>query len=99
MTTRVQGNLITPLGVGMIATIRITAVSNGSSLLCSEAKVVTGDDGSYDFTLQDGVFDIEIKGDDEYCLNGTVETDVSTVPIVSLTELLTTYKYVAPVVV
>lgn len=95
MPTNVNGALKSPIDEGLAATVRITAKSDLNELLSnSESLVITDASGSYNFTLVDGVFDIEIKVDDEYYLNGTVEVNAQTPALITLPNLIKDYPYV-----
>lgn len=93
---RVTGVLKTPLDIGMDAVVvRITAtITEGDTLGCVESEVITGNDGSYDFNLVYGVHEIEINGDDAFCLNGKVKMDATVSDPISIPDLLINHSVV-----
>lgn len=94
---QVTGTLTSPIGVGYNkASIRITALENNTVTIGSFAKIITGSDGSYDFTLTNGSYSIEVlypSGKKMWYLPAEVEVTDNTTSILTLEEL-TGYPYV-----
>jgi len=61
MTIQVTGTLVDPTSQPLSnATIRITALNTFSVVAATEAKVIVGIDGTYDFNLLVGKYSIEV---------------------------------------
>ncbi len=91
MAVNITGTLLDPMGIAEVATIRVTSTITGTgTLACSSATVVTGSDGTYNFNLVNGTFEIEVNDGDEFCLLETVAVDdsVLTNPSYTLQELI-----------
>lgn len=91
---RVTGVLKTPLDEGMVgAVIRLTStITEGDTLSCLSSTINTDSNGEYDFNLVYGEHFIEVKYDDEYCLNGKIKMDASVTAPTTLTNLLVNHS-------
>lgn len=95
MTIQVTGILVDPTGSPISkANLRITALDTNSALLAyAWADKQVGIDGSYDFSLLNGKFKIEIKQKKKYIAIAYVEvSDTATTPI-TVDSLIDTYSY------
>lgn len=92
----VTGVLVNPLNQPLETTIRITALDSSESVLSAEAKVITGADGVYSFSLLEGTFRIELLTDDEYNIGEEVVVDIDTPTSIDLNTLI---KNHAPVTI
>jgi hypothetical protein len=94
---QVTGTLTTPMGVTLPnEEIRITTVLSEFSTVGAEGTVITTAGGTYDFTLEEGVYLCEIRQGDEYTEGVSVEIDENTTTPLSLAQLMYLHKYVTP---
>lgn len=80
---QVTGQLVTPLNEPVAETgIRIISLNNTVVLLGSEGTVTTSSDGTYNFSLVNGEYKVEVLYNDEYIHAGTVTvTDTTNTPV------------------
>ena len=95
MTIQVTGVLVDPTGSPISkARIRITALDTNSALLAyAYADKEVGLDGSYDFSLLNGKFKIEIKQKKKYIAIAYVDVTNATTTPITVDNLINTYSY------
>lgn len=100
MAVQLSGTLLTPLGEACSAAhIRFTAITaeGTSNLVGNNATHITGYDGGYTFSLQNGRYLLEIKYSDEYTESGVILVEESTpTPLTLLGLVQQTKEYTPP---
>ena len=91
---QVIGILVNPLNQPIQTTIRVSTIKSCNTVLSATALIITGSDGTYDFSLINGTFLIELLIDDEYNEGVAVIIDVVTPSVIDLPSLLE--NHVAP---
>ncbi|WAI96125.1 tail fiber protein [Vibrio phage vB_VhaP_PG11] len=97
---QITGILKDPLGTPLPKkTIRVRPVENGSTLWGIDGKTITGSDGTYDFTLGDGKYQISVLFTPrQYLHTGVVLIDNTVVSPITLEDLLAQHAVCQPVV-
>ena len=90
---KITGILLNPISEPSEATIRVEALSSKVTITGSIGEITTGSDGSYDFTIVEGIHRIEINYIDEYVVTGKVDVPTG-IGTITLPQLLTDYAVV-----
>lgn len=97
---QVTGILIDPLGRPIPdAEIRVTALETNVVTKSSTATYTTLADGSYDFTLEYGTYDLEVNISCEYVLSGVIIVDEATPNPIRVEDLVNYSPVVTPPVI
>ena len=88
---QVIGVLVNPINEPIQTNIRVTAENSETTLISAEANKITGEDGSYDFTLVEGSYCIDLLIDDEYSKCTYITVDGLTPTPIELPTLLTNH--------
>lgn len=92
MTVLVTGVLPDPMGQPLDkATIRVTTIHSEFTPPGSEAEQVTGKDGAYSFSLEEGIYRIDLNQDEEFTEGKEVTIDASLTGSIELPALLANY--------
>ena len=95
MTITVEGILPDPMGNPLIkAEIRVTTEESDVSPIGSEAIQKTTKLGEYSFTLEDGIFFIEVCQDDEYTKEIYVQIPPELTGSITLPQLMGDYEWI-----
>ena len=97
MAIIVRGTLTDPVGESIPGGIlRVKSLENNSrSLKGTQAKVISSGSGSYSFSLDNGIYQIEVNTtEEEYYICGAVKVEPSTKSYISVETLLEEFKYV-----
>lgn len=89
----VAGTLIAPTNEPIETEIRITALDSEVSINSAESIITTSNNGDYSFSLVNGIFRVNVFIDDEFNQGEVVQVTDSTTSPISLSTLLTNYKY------
>ena len=95
---QVTGSLKSPLNEPIQTSIRVTSLNSEVSIMSAVATEETDANGNYSFSLVNGIFRVDVFIDDEYSKGEEVEVTNATASNISLSTLLTTYKYIEGVV-
>lgn len=94
MTIQVTGTLVDPVNQPLAnAVIRVKALDTSSVVAASSGKVTVSIAGVYDFTLQEGMYSIEVLQSNKYNKIAYVDIPVGALAATTLETLITTYQY------
>lgn len=94
MTIQVTGTLVDPTGQPLAnAVIRIISLDTTQVIASSLAKVSAGVDGTYNFSLLNGKYSLEILQTNKYSKVAYIEVTALTVTPITLEELITDYAF------
>jgi hypothetical protein len=98
MTVQITGTLKDPMGnLAIGIKIRVTAQDTTTVLFAQVGEVITGEDGSYDFTIGDGKYVLEVLFTDTLIEVAYLDIDVGTLTgPMSLEQLVTDGSYCVP---
>lgn len=90
----ISGILTDPVGETMGETeIRFTTYLSPHTLPYAVAVVETSYSGSYEFTLKDGVYEVEYNQSDEYTKPIMIEVPADVTSTLTMEELVANYTY------
>lgn len=92
MSIQVTGALTDPIGAAMSTTIRITALESKLAIKGSEAKIVTGAEGGYNFTLFEGEYCVQLLQNKEYTKGTEILVDSGVATPITLGTLLANHE-------
>ena len=94
MTIQVIGTLVDPTNQPLPqAVVRVKALGTSTVIASISAKVTSGVDGTYDFSLSNGKYSLEILQTNRYNKVSYVEVTALSTSVVSIEELIAEAGY------
>lgn len=92
MSIQVTGTLTDPTGAPLKTTIRITAMDNNVAVKGSYAYIPVDNTGVYNFSLEEGLFLVQLLQSKEYTEGTVILVDNTVVSPISLGSLLDNHE-------
>lgn len=92
MSIQVTGTLVDPIGNPMVTSIRITSQNSKVAIKGSYATIITGVGGTYDFTLEEGLYLVQLMQKKEYTGGVIILVDDTVATPITLGSLLDNHE-------